>query len=151
MSNIYLLFGKDNFGVIEISKFIVKHSPHLCGTIEISGSKNSALPVMAACIMTGSEVCLKNVPDISDIADMESLLKFLGCKCSFCGGVMCIDSSCVKSVPTPYNEVLFLHYVNELPVKKTAALLERKVSTVKMQLVRGKKLLLQALRGQENE
>ncbi|MFQ8953727.1 MAG: RNA polymerase sigma factor [Oscillospiraceae bacterium] len=56
-----------------------------------------------------------------------------------------------QSVPTPYNEVLFLHYVNELPVKKTAALLERKVSTVKMQLVRGKKLLLQALRGQENE
>jgi len=57
----------------------------------------------------------------------------------------------IKSVPTPYNEVLFLHYVNELPVKKTAALLERKVSTVKMQIVRGKKLLLQALRGQENE
>ena len=59
--------------------------------------------------------------------------------------------SAVKSIPSPYNEVLFLHYVNELPVKKTAALLERKVSTVKMQLVRGKKLLLQALRGQENE
>ncbi len=57
----------------------------------------------------------------------------------------------VKSVPPPYNEVLFLHYVNEMPVKKTAALLGRKVSTVKMQLVRGKKLLLQALRGQENE
>ena len=56
-----------------------------------------------------------------------------------------------KSVPPPYNEVLFLHYVNEMPVKKTAALLGRKVSTVKMQLVRGKKLLLQALRGQENE
>ena len=51
----------------------------------------------------------------------------------------------IKSVPTPYNEVLFLHYVNELPVKKTAALLERKVSTVKMQLVRGKKLLLQGV------
>lgn len=57
----------------------------------------------------------------------------------------------VKSVPPPYNEVLFLHYVNEMSVKKTAALLGRKVSTVKMQLVRGKKLLLQALRGQENE
>lgn len=57
----------------------------------------------------------------------------------------------VKSVPPPYNEVLFLHYVNEMPVKKTAALLGRKVSTVKMQLVRGKKLLLQALRGQESE
>lgn len=57
----------------------------------------------------------------------------------------------VKSVPPPYNEVLFLHYVNEMPVKKTAALLGRKVSTVKMQLVRGKKLLLQTLRGQENE
>lgn len=57
----------------------------------------------------------------------------------------------VKSVPAPYNEVLFLHYVNEMSVKKTAALLGRKVSTVKMQLVRGKKLLLQALRGQENE
>ncbi len=47
----------------------------------------------------------------------------------------------VKSVPAPYSEVLFLHYVKDLSVGRTATLLNRKKSTVKMQLVRGKRIL----------
>lgn len=53
--------------------------------------------------------------------------------------------SVIKSVPSPYNEVLYLHYVREFSVKQTAVLLDRKSSTVKMQLVRGKKILLKEL------
>lgn len=51
----------------------------------------------------------------------------------------------IKNVPSPYNEVLFLHYVNDFSLRKTSELLGRKLNTVKMQLVRGKKLLLKAL------
>ena len=89
-------------------------------------------------IQTAIEDCILAADDtlIEEIAEKTEYEKLL---------------AAVKSVPPPYNEVLFLHYVNEMPVKKTAALLGRKVSTVKMQLVRGKKLLLLALRGQENE
>ena len=44
-----------------------------------------------------------------------------------------------------YRDVLFYHYVYEMKVKDIAELLGRKTSTVKQQLVRGKKLLLQVL------
>lgn len=55
----------------------------------------------------------------------------------------------IKSIPSPYNEVLFLHFVYELSVKETAHILSRKTSTVKQQLVRGKKLLLEKTGGQD--
>lgn len=57
----------------------------------------------------------------------------------------------IKSIPSPYNEVLFLHFVYELSTKETAHILSRKTSTVKQQLVRGKKLLLEKTGGQKNE
>ena len=51
----------------------------------------------------------------------------------------------ITRVPSPYNEVLYLHYVMDYSVKKTAVILDRKESTVKMQIVRGKKILLEKL------
>lgn len=51
----------------------------------------------------------------------------------------------IKNIPSPYNEVLFLHFVKDFSIKKTARLLERKPDTVKMQLVRGKKILAEKL------
>lgn len=53
--------------------------------------------------------------------------------------------SCIKSVPSPYMEVMFLHFVKDYSVRYTARLLERKPQTVKMQLVRGKKILVKML------
>jgi len=68
----------------------------------ISGSKNSALPIMAASVMVRGKVILKNMPDISDIHNMADILKKLGCKCSFEDGVMEIDSSCTDKTYTDY-------------------------------------------------
>lgn len=51
----------------------------------------------------------------------------------------------VKNIPSPYCEVLYLHYVRDLSVKQTAKLLERKPETVKMQIVRGKRILSEKL------
>ena len=51
----------------------------------------------------------------------------------------------IKNISSPYNEVLFLHFVKDFSIKKTARLLERKPATVKMQLVRGKKILAEKL------
>lgn len=89
-------------GVIPISKFIVKYSPELCGDVNVSGSKNSALPIMAACIMIGGIVRLENIPDISDIHNMSKILTELGCRCTFEGDVMEIDSSLVYKTETEY-------------------------------------------------
>ena len=51
----------------------------------------------------------------------------------------------ITNIPSPYNEVLYLHYVKDYSIKKTAALLGKKKATVKMQLVRGKKILIDKL------
>ena len=53
--------------------------------------------------------------------------------------------SVITSIPTPYNEVLYLHYVKDCSIKKTASILNKKTATVKMQLVRGKKILIDKL------
>lgn len=88
--------------MIKISKLIVKHCPRLCGEVEISGSKNSALPIMAASIMVRGSVEIKNIPNISDIHNMISILEELGCKCVFEGNTMVIDSSVVNKASTEY-------------------------------------------------
>lgn len=53
--------------------------------------------------------------------------------------------SIITAIPSPYNEVLYLHYVKDYSIKKTADILGKKTATVKMQLVRGKRMLTDAL------
>lgn len=53
--------------------------------------------------------------------------------------------SVIENIPSPYNEVLYMHYVKDYSIKKTAALLDKKTATVKMQLVRGKRILIEKL------
>ena len=50
----------------------------LHGTVSISGSKNAALPVMAAALLTDQPLELRNVPDIEDIEAMASMLRHVG-------------------------------------------------------------------------
>ncbi len=51
----------------------------------------------------------------------------------------------IKNIPSPYAEVLYLHFVRDYSVNTTAHLLDRKSETVKMQLVRGKRILTEML------
>ncbi|MBQ8210210.1 MAG: sigma-70 family RNA polymerase sigma factor [Clostridia bacterium] len=53
--------------------------------------------------------------------------------------------SVLKSMDSIYRDVLYMHYVMDMPVKKIADVLGRTVSAVKQQLVRGKKILISAL------
>ena len=53
--------------------------------------------------------------------------------------------SIITDIPSPYNEVLYLHFVKDYSIKKTANILDKKTATVKMQLVRGKKILIDKL------
>ena len=53
--------------------------------------------------------------------------------------------SIITGIPYPYNEVLYLHFVKDYSIKKTADLLDKKTATVKMQLVRGKRILIDKL------
>ena len=63
-----------------MSEIIVQNSGSLKGCVEISGSKNSSLPILAGCILTKGKNTLQNIPNLSDINVMFRLLKELGAK-----------------------------------------------------------------------
>src|SRR6059058_456027 len=62
--------------------FRIRGGQRLKGKIEISGSKNSALPIMAACLLAEGKTTLNGVPRLSDIDSMSKLLGELGCHTS---------------------------------------------------------------------
>src|SRR5437773_8958301 len=56
----------------------IKGERRLEGSVAISGSKNAAMPVMAAALLTDQPVELRNVPDIEDIEAMARMLGHVG-------------------------------------------------------------------------
>jgi UDP-N-acetylglucosamine 1-carboxyvinyltransferase len=61
-----------------MDKFVIRGGNPLVGTIRVSGAKNSALPCMAATILTEDEVVLENIPQVRDIATERRLLVSMG-------------------------------------------------------------------------
>lgn len=73
----------------------------LCGKIEIQGSKNAVLPMMAASLLSRGVTVLRHVPAIADVFCMMGILDSLGCRCCFADGVLTLDTSVVDSVRIP--------------------------------------------------
>src|SRR3981081_1983191 len=65
-----------------MDKFLIKGGKGLRGTVAISGAKNSALPVMAAALLTAEKVTLHNIPKVRDLITMSKLLAFMDAKVS---------------------------------------------------------------------
>lgn len=63
-----------------MDSFIVHGGTRLKGSIEISGSKNSSLPILAAAMMADGQTRLHGVPRLSDIDSMIKLIGELGCR-----------------------------------------------------------------------
>jgi UDP-N-acetylglucosamine 1-carboxyvinyltransferase len=61
-----------------MDKFVIRGGNPLLGTIKVSGAKNSALPCMAAAILTADEVILENIPQVRDIETERKLLTSMG-------------------------------------------------------------------------
>lgn len=79
-----------------MEQFIIKGPTHLKGTVRISGSKNAALPIIAASILFHEPVTLKNIPKIKDIETMIKLLEGLGATCDFKNNSLKINPSKIK-------------------------------------------------------
>ncbi len=61
-----------------MDQFIIEGGAPLRGEVRPSGNKNSALPLLAACLLTNEPVVLRNVPRIRDVLDMRELVSSLG-------------------------------------------------------------------------
>lgn len=61
-----------------MEKFLIEGMRNLRGTVNISGSKNAVLPMIAAAILTDETCEITNSPNLSDVYDMLNLLKYYG-------------------------------------------------------------------------
>lgn len=78
----------------------------LQGKVRISGAKNSALPAMAACLLTADELRLENLPMVNDILTTRRLLKELGADVEFSGGNSAsLKATTIGSHEAPYELV----------------------------------------------
>ena len=66
-----------------MDKFLIKGPNKIKGQVSISGSKNAALPILAATLLFDREVTIDNLPRVKDIDTMLNLLKSLGSKIQF--------------------------------------------------------------------
>jgi UDP-N-acetylglucosamine 1-carboxyvinyltransferase len=61
-----------------LDKFLIEGGHPLNGEVCVSGNKNSALPILAACLLTDQPVVLHNIPNILDVKTMRALIESLG-------------------------------------------------------------------------
>jgi len=66
-----------------MEKLEIKGGRKVSGTIEISGSKNATLPILASTILTNKKIIIKNVPVVRDVETMTSLLSTIGSNVKF--------------------------------------------------------------------
>lgn len=61
-----------------MDKIVIQGGAPLKGKVAISGAKNAALPVIAACLLTGGQHRLKNIPRLRDVATLQDIMSELG-------------------------------------------------------------------------
>lgn len=63
-----------------MEKFMITGGTPLEGEVTVSGSKNSAVAILPAALMTGAQFVIENIPDIKDISTLIELISFLGAR-----------------------------------------------------------------------
>lgn len=89
-----------------MDKLIINGGKPLFGDVNISGAKNSALPIMAATILSSDNVTLANVPHLKDVTTMMELLGQLGAKLVVEEKMqVSVDASEINNLVAPYELV----------------------------------------------
>src|SRR6187399_854693 len=89
-----------------MDKLKITGGARLTGQVRISGAKNSALPAMAACLLTADELLLDNLPMVNDILTTRRLLKELGAEVEFSGrSSASLKAASIGSHEAPYELV----------------------------------------------
>ena len=97
-----------------MDKIRIRGGRPLQGTVPISGAKNAALPLMAACLLTERPLTLSNLPHLADISTFVNLLGQHGVEISMngdaagggnAGRVLTLDAGNIRSTTAPYDLV----------------------------------------------
>lgn len=89
-----------------MDKLLIKGQNQLSGSVDISGSKNAALPILAACLLADSTVKVSNIPHLRDVTTTIRLLAAMGAEVLIDEQrTVEINSSTLKSCEAPYELV----------------------------------------------
>ena len=88
-----------------MEKLIIKKSNALQGSIVISGSKNAALPIMAASLLSKKQCSFYNIPNLADVSTMVTLLSNLGVVCKKVSNGVILNANKLNNFRADYDLV----------------------------------------------
>ncbi|MDD2805949.1 MAG: UDP-N-acetylglucosamine 1-carboxyvinyltransferase [Elusimicrobiales bacterium] len=88
-----------------MDNFVIRGGRPLNGQATISGSKNAALPILAATLLTREKSEIKNVPELMDIKSTFELLNYLGKNCFYGYGNFVVEERAGLKQHAPYDLV----------------------------------------------
>lgn len=89
-----------------MDKLIISGGGPISGEIRISGSKNSALPILASTLLTKTPMCIGNLPHLNDVTTMLALLRSMGLSVTLNEKMRVeVDANTIKEYTAPYDLV----------------------------------------------
>lgn len=88
-----------------MDKFVIHGGVPLHGEIHVNGAKNSALPALAACLLTDEPVVLHRIPDVRDILTMAQLMRNIGACMDSQNGGLRVHAKTIATPEAPYEMV----------------------------------------------
>jgi UDP-N-acetylglucosamine 1-carboxyvinyltransferase len=88
-----------------MDKLVIEGGISLKGSVEVSGSKNSLLPILAATLLTKDKCVIRNAPDLRDTVSMLKILKYLGVAYEFKDHVIRLRPNGMERYEAPYKLV----------------------------------------------
>ena len=88
-----------------MDRFIVNGGNQISGKVDISGAKNSVLPLMTAALLVDGKTTINSVPNLRDTRTMMRLLEIIGAEVSFKANSISINASKINNLEAPYDLV----------------------------------------------
>ncbi len=88
-----------------MDKMVIEGGIPLKGIVKVSGAKNAALPIVAACILTGGSHRLNRVPHLKDIQTIKAIMSGMGVSFQEEDGVLCVNSDDLREDEASYDLV----------------------------------------------
>ena len=88
-----------------MEKIVIEGGVPLRGNVEVSGSKNALLPILAATLLTADKCVIKNAPLLRDTYTMVRIIRNLGAAVDIDGSTITVESGKLKKFTAPYRLV----------------------------------------------
>jgi UDP-N-acetylglucosamine 1-carboxyvinyltransferase len=88
-----------------MNKIVIEGGISLNGSVNISGSKNAALPAIASCILTGGWHRVRNVPSLKDIETIKMIMSGIGIDFQEDNNTLSVNSDNIREYEAPYDLV----------------------------------------------